>query len=119
MRHLGLAALAIALLPTVALANGRNHFGAFFGFGDGFGFGFGNRYSYVDFGLPVGCAAYPQYGYAVPVYAPPAVVVSSAPVYYPPPVVYVAPPPPVVYYTPRYYSPGGYYYIARSRYYPR
>jgi hypothetical protein len=108
MRHLGLAALVIALLPSAAMAGERGHFGAFFGFG--------GRHAHVDISVPVGCAVYPDYGYA-PIYVPPAVVVFSAPVYCPPPVVYAAPP--VVYYAPRYYAPSGYYYVAPSRYYPR
>jgi hypothetical protein len=118
MRYLGLAALAIAFLPTVAMAGGHSRFNVFLGFGDGFGFGFRDHHTRVDVGFSGGYAAYPQYDYAPPVYCDPPVLVSPAPVYCPPPVVYV--PPPRVYYreyyVPRYYPPSTYCYPSSGFY---
>jgi hypothetical protein len=122
MRHLRLAALAIAFLPTIAMAGGHSRFNLSLGFGNGFGFGFRDHHTRVDVGFRGDYVAYPQYDYAGPVYCDPPIVVAPAPVYCPPPVVYVDPAPRVYYreyYTPRYYAPARYSYPSAGYYYSR
>jgi hypothetical protein len=120
MRHVGLAALAIFLLPAVAMAGDHGRFNLFLGFGGGgFGFTYADRFAHVGFRGDY--VAYPRYIYAPPAYCDSPVVVVPAPMYCPPPVVY-APPPQVyypAYYPSRYCAPSGYYYTTTRYYYSR
>jgi hypothetical protein len=121
MKHLWIAAIAMALVPAIARADHRDsrysfdrgshyHHDSHSSFSFSFGFsnyGYSPRYYRYDDCAPV----YRETRVYVPAYEP--AVVYDTPTYYyaPPPAVIYAPPPPVYYYQPTYrsYCPPSYY----------